>query len=61
LKKISIMNWDDQFDVASAVLGYLAHENIELTDEQEQEIIDVVIDYTDIFSIGMAHIEEEPE
>lgn len=52
-KKIAIMDWDDQFELAEILLGILQEEfNFTITDEQEDFFIEAVIDLTDEFSTG---------
>lgn len=56
--QISIMNSEDQFNLAWTLLGFLEHHQFKLDDEQEEELIDIVMSMTDQFSIGFSEIIE---
>lgn len=52
-KKIAIMDWDDQFELALCLVDYMKEElKIEIGESQENEIIEMILAFTEDFSIG---------
>lgn len=60
-RRISVMDFDDQFNIVDTVVGVLESFGVKLDDYQLEILMDEVMEATDEFSVGFANYNEDAD